>query len=379
MGKVSIKNIVIFSGAICAYLIGSGFATGQEVLQFFTSSGTKGLAAALIFLVIMGAAAYAVCGTAFKRKFENPYDIFEYYCGKTVGKAYIWFSVVLNYCVFVVMLAGAGATINQYYGLPSYAGTSAVAFLALVTAVLGMQKLIKIVGVLGPIKIIFVSVLGIAAIIALVKQPSLLREANIAIPTLGLKTASANWAWSGALYALLCLMVSIPFIVSCASSAGNLSEAKAVGITAPLAFSVAVVLLIIAELVNYALIAGTQVPTLAMASSISAVFGAVFSIIIILAIYSAVSSLLIMTVRKFAVDKTRKFNSLAVILTAAGMLLGGLIPFDKLVSVMYPLAGYSGILFIILLIKKESGIEFSRKKSTAQHSSAYLQNERPTI
>jgi uncharacterized membrane protein YkvI len=344
---------VLLAGAICAYLIGSGFATGQEILQFFTTSGTKGIMAALIFLVIMSASTYILCGIGQKKKFKNPYDVFEYYCGKLIGQVYVWFSVLLNYCIFVVMLAGGGATINQYYRTPTYIGTGVIALLALGTALLGMEKLIKIIGVIGPVKVLFVAILGISAIITLFGQPTLLSEASRIIPTLKINSASSNWAWSGALYTFLCLMMSIPFLVNCGASAKSPKEAKTVGIVATAAFTAAIIMLIISELVNYKLIIGKQVPTLVIASHISPILGTIFSILIVVAIYSAVSSLLLMTVRKFAVDKTRKFNIIAAVLTAIGILFGGIIPFNKLVNVLYPIAGYSAIVFIGLMIYKE--------------------------
>nr|WP_330365072.1 hypothetical protein [Clostridioides difficile] len=34
-GKVNIKTVISFAGAYVATVIGSGFATGQEILQFF--------------------------------------------------------------------------------------------------------------------------------------------------------------------------------------------------------------------------------------------------------------------------------------------------------------------------------------------------------
>lgn len=366
MGKkeVSLKNVILFAGAICAYLIGSGFATGQEVLQFFTTSGTKGLLATIIFLVIMSASAYTLCGVGQKKKFKNPYDIFEYYCGKVVGRVYVWYSVLLNYCIFVVMLAGGGATINQYYGAPIYMGTGLIALLALGTAILGMEKLIKIIGVIGPVKILFVAILGITAVVNLFGHPTLLAEATKAIPALGLKSASSNWAWSGALYTFLCLMMSIPFLVNCGASAKSLKEARMIGLVGSIAFTGAIVMLVMSELVNFKLIIGKQVPTLAIAASISPVLESIFSILIVVAIYSAVASLLLMTVRKFAVDKTKKFNIIAAVLTAVGMIFGGVIPFDKLVNILYPLAGYSAIVFIGFMTYKELKI---RKAKSRMH------------
>lgn len=369
---VSLKNVAIFAGAICAYLIGSGFATGQEVLQFFTSSGVKGIIAALIFLAIMSASTYVLCGIGHKMKFKNPYDVFEYYCGKTIGKAYVWYSVILSYCIFVVMLAGGGATINQYYGTPTYIGTAAIAIFALATALLGMNKLIKIIGVLGPIKILFIVVLGISAIVIFFGHPNILSEGSKVIQTSGIKSASSNWAWSGALYTFLCLMMSIPFLINCGASARSEKEAKAIGLVGTFAFTVAIIMLIISELVNYKFIIGKQVPTLEIATHVSPILGIIFSVLIVLAIYSAVSSLLLMTVRKFALDRTKKFNIIAAVLTVVGMLFGGVIPFDKLVNILYPLAGYSAIVFIGFIIYKELKIKLkSSELNVVEENSDY--------
>lgn len=377
--EISLKNVMLIAGAICAYLIGSGFATGQEVLQFFTTSGTKGIMATLIFLIVMSVSTFILCGTGQKKKFENPYDVFEYYCGKVIGRVYIWYSVVLNYCIFVVMLAGGGATINQYFRVPTYIGTGVIAFLALGTALLGMEKLIKIIGVIGPVKILFVVILGIASIITLFGQPTLLSEASRVMPTLGIKSASSNWAWSGALYTFLCLMMSVPFLVNCGASARNLKEAKIIGIAGTFAFTVAIIMLVISELVNYKFIIGKQVPTLAIASHVSPVLEIIFSVLIVVAIYSAASSLLLMTVRKFAVDKTKKFNIIATVLTAIGMLFGGVIPFDKLVNILYPLAGYSAIVFIGFMIYKEVKMNITNVESSVEKENRSYKKQKASI
>ena len=37
--KVSWKRVLILAGAIIAFTIGSGFATGQEIIQYYTAYG----------------------------------------------------------------------------------------------------------------------------------------------------------------------------------------------------------------------------------------------------------------------------------------------------------------------------------------------------
>jgi len=351
--SISLKKVILLAGALSAYWIGSGFSTGQEILQFFTTSGTNGLIAALIFLVLAGSSSYILYGIGYKMKFENPYDVFEYYCGKVIGQAYIWYSVALIYGIMVVMLAGGGATINQYYGIPPYIGTWAIGILALGTVLLGVEKLINIIGVIGPVKILFMVIVGIAGLVTLFGQPNLLSEASRLMPTLGFKSVSSNWAWSGALYAFLALIVSIPFQVECGASTGSLKEARVAGVIGCVGFTVAIVMLVLAELVFYKLIVGQQVPTLAITNHISPILGFIFTVLIVLCIYSAVASFLLVTVRKFAADKTKKFNIIAIVLAAIGMFFGGVLPFDKLVNILFPFAGYSAIVFACFMFYKE--------------------------
>ena len=54
MEKQTVKwsNVFGFAGAFCALLIGSGFATGQEVMQYFVSYGYWGLAGAIVVLLL---------------------------------------------------------------------------------------------------------------------------------------------------------------------------------------------------------------------------------------------------------------------------------------------------------------------------------------
>ncbi len=49
--KVSWLNVVKFAGAFIAFLIGAGFATGQEVFQYFAAYGYEGFLVGLFVLI----------------------------------------------------------------------------------------------------------------------------------------------------------------------------------------------------------------------------------------------------------------------------------------------------------------------------------------
>ncbi|MFP3125710.1 hypothetical protein OH784_23800 [Ectobacillus funiculus] len=364
--SISLKRVVTLAGAMCAFWIGAGVATGQEILQFFTISGLKGIIAAGICMIITGVAAYFLCGVGQKKKFENPYDVFEYYCGKWIGKFYIWLSIVSVYSTLVVILAGGGATINQHYGIPPYIGTVILALLALGTSLLGMEKLIQILGALGPFKVLLVLILGAFGIGAILGSPNLLSEGIRLIPTAGFETASSNWAWSGVLYALLCIINIVPFLVSLGATTKSMKEARTGGVVGTVTYTIVIIMLVIAELAYYQSFIGKQVPALAIASHISPVFGMAYTLMIVVAVYSAVVSMLVMVTRKFAVDKTKKFNIIATVLTAVAIMFGGVIPFAKLVNIIYPIMGFLTIAFIVLMISKELRMKTKKKDSSVE-------------
>ena len=86
--KVNKVTVLKFSGAFMAWVIGSGFATGQEILQFFSSFGYLSYISILINLVgfIIVGATILVVGYD-NRKVEG-FNHFKYFCGEKLGTFY---------------------------------------------------------------------------------------------------------------------------------------------------------------------------------------------------------------------------------------------------------------------------------------------------
>ncbi|MEG0292148.1 MAG: hypothetical protein RR420_06345 [Anaerovoracaceae bacterium] len=50
--KLSYVNVIKFAGAYVAFIIGSGFATGQEIMQFYSNYGIWSIGAVLISMFL---------------------------------------------------------------------------------------------------------------------------------------------------------------------------------------------------------------------------------------------------------------------------------------------------------------------------------------
>lgn len=94
-----------------------------------------------------------------------------------------------------------------------------------------------------------------------------------------------------------------------------------------------------------------QVPTLYLTKKISYALGAVFSIILIMGIFSSCSAMLWTISERFVVQGTRKSYIFAVCACIAAFLLG-LLPFAHLVGRVYTLLGYVGLIFSACVIYK---------------------------
>ena len=132
--RSSVMRVLTYAGAIMAFLIGSGFATGQEIMQYYASYGFWGLfGTGLIVLVLMSFISVQFLTVGRREQFEKPSKIFEYYAGKYVGKFFDYFSILFVFLSFTVMVAGAGAVFEEHYNLPSWVGGFGLTALVAVT------------------------------------------------------------------------------------------------------------------------------------------------------------------------------------------------------------------------------------------------------
>ena len=111
-----------YAGAFIAFMCGSGFATGQEVMQYYVAYGLKGIAAILTVFILLTYTGIRLVSAGYQQRFAHNSDIFSYYCGFRIGCFFDCFIIFSIYMSFVVILAGAGATMAQQFHLPTLIG-----------------------------------------------------------------------------------------------------------------------------------------------------------------------------------------------------------------------------------------------------------------
>jgi len=368
---INFKKVVTYAGAFIAFLIGSGFATGQEVLQYFTSYGYLGVAGGLVTLVLLWYVGVSFITAGFDHDFKKGSDIFNYYCGKKLGTFFDYFSILFIYLSFIVMVAGASATFNQHFGIPNFVGGVTMAVLACITVLLGLNKLVDIIGKIGPTIVIISIVLGIVSIFGNLEG---LKEAAVSIPEMKMTRASTNWLFAAGSYVGFCMLWLAGFLASIGSNADNRKELVLGASTGAIGFSIAVIIVALGLMAHINDVSGSQIPALILAGKVHPLLATLFSIIIVAGIYTTAVPLLWSVSSRFAVDKSKKFKLLTVFLASIGLIVGTGLNFSLLVNIVYVINGYVGILLLGLMFVKSIRNRIGNKDFIESQNSSTIEN-----
>jgi uncharacterized membrane protein YkvI len=348
---VAWKNVLKFAGAIVAYLIGAGVASGQEALQFFAAFGVKGaIGAAILACTLYIWFSATIMRDGHSEHLAVSSRIFAHYCGRHLGRFLEFYAVLYLVMVFMVMLAGAGAILNECYGLHPQIGRVLMAILALVTVLMGLKNLVNIVARLGPVIILSAIAIAIGNIIA---NPAGIGEADAVLATITVNRAAPAWYISGFIFpATGCVLVA-PFLARLGGMANSRREATLGGLLGGGAFIIAVIIMCFGVLASIGDLYQQNIPTLFIIRNWNTTLGIVFSVVIFAAVYTTSVPMLWLSCNAIAVDEnSRRFTVWVFIITIVAF-IGGQFEFARLVNVLYPLSGYIGLFLFASMLYQQ--------------------------
>ncbi len=356
--REKITDAVKLGGAYIAFCIGSGYATGQEIMQFFTSYGWKSFAACAVSLVLFIWLGMSLMQTGRSLSSGEGGEIYRYYCGAGLGTALEWFSVIFSFGVFTIMLAGAGATLNEYWGLPSFAGSVIMGVLALATVFMGLDKLVSIIGVIGPVIIVFSLFIGGTAAAANLGN---LQNVSLTMRSVSIEQPAANWLFAGALYTGYNAIILLPFLSQLSKTAKTRKTGVAGGFIGGLFLVLAIIVMNLGLLCNIGSVHDKAIPALTLANNIHPALAGIFVFILLAGIYSTAIPLLWVVCRRVATEHTRRYNLTCAGAVAAAVILSHL-PFTDLVGIVYPYTGYMGVIVMGFMLAKQAAVRFKKAR-----------------
>lgn len=348
---MNIKELLKFAFAYCGIVIGAGFATGQEIMQFFTNNGIMSFAAITLAVLMVTFAFRQSAKVGYLYDVESHelplIKLFGKYFGTFLDYALIFFMYVTCF----VMIAGGGSNLNESFGMPVWVGSIVMIILVSITLMLDFDKIIHLLGIATPILLIMVIFMTIFAFIN--ADLSLIEGAKYADSTVPPWNV---WWIDATVYAGLMYGVGYSFITIMGSDTRLYEVVKRGSLLGGLFVLILMLLLNGGLLLNMDIAVTRDIPALVVANAVHPLFGSIYSIVIIVLIYNTVVALMYAVLVRFTEAKSKKYVVLLSVLMVVAFLFTR-IGFVELINIFYPLYGYLGIIigfgFFVLWVRKK--------------------------
>ncbi len=335
-GGMVVRLVATYIGAV----IGAGFASGQEILQFFSMFGYKGLLGVLVSTVLFAYLGSRVLDLSVRLRCSNYQELMSYLLGPRAGALMDKLSLFMLIGGLGVMLAGSGAVVEEYLGLPEWLGIGLTMLFIVAVLFNGLQGLLTVNVILVPVKLLAVSIIACLALVY--------KGLPAELPAVAQKGVGGHWLWASLLYVSYNMVVPLAVL----SSMGRTISRKigvCAGILGGLGLGVTAALVTLAGLAFYPEVANYQVPMLYMASGVSTSLRPLFALLIWVAIVTTAIADAHGFASRLAPQGGKRYR-VAGLLACAAVLPLTSIGFADLVSFLYPLFGYAGLLLMGALL-----------------------------
>ncbi|RNF39102.1 hypothetical protein [Planococcus salinus] len=338
------KRSIKMGSAFIGIIVGAGFASGQEILQYFTSFGYLGIIGALISTVLFAYLGMSLTRLGSVMKTTSHREVIYGISGKWIGRIVDYIIILTLFGVGVVMIAGAGSIFSQQFGLSSALGSTVMAILVILTIMMNVQKVIAVIGTITPFLVFTVIALMIYSLttmeLSFAELNPLAKEQISAVP---------NWFLSSINYVSFNIAVGASMAIVMGGTEKDEKVAARGGLIGGLGIGVLILLSHLALFSKIDSVGGSEMPMLQIADDISPILGFFMSFILFGMIYNTAVSMLFSFSARFVVMGTNKFRIFVLVVGGIAYVLS-FVGFTSLVNMFYPVVGYLGLFLVGALI-----------------------------
>lgn len=340
MKNESLKIALAYVGII----VGAGLSSGQDLLQYFLCFGKIGILGAVILgiLNIVFGRIIVTLGAFYQSKSHN--EVLEKITKPIINRIIDFTLIISNFVMGFVMIAGAGANLNQQFSIPSWIGALLCAVLIIIVSFMNFEKITSVLGIFTPV------IIGMIFLVTVYTFWG--KHYNFVLLDNAAKTIkpSIYSIWLSVInYFSLCILTGVSMAFVLGGSVIRIKVAEKGGALGGTMIGFVIFCASSTLFANIDKIKGSEIPMLDIVKNINPILAICYSIIIFVLIFNTAFSLFYATSRRFAGNDDKKMRGIIIAIVMIGYVcsFGG---FKTLVSNMYPILGYMGIILLIALI-----------------------------
>ncbi|AMC00013.1 hypothetical protein AWM75_00005 [Aerococcus urinaehominis] len=340
----TMRDMVSIGLAYLGVIIGAGFASGQEMLQYFVSFGQGGIWGLILAAILFMAGGVVLLQFGSYYKVREHSELFNNISSPFISKVIDFLINMTLFSTGFIMIAGAGTNLEQQFGLPIWMGALLVSALVYMTAFMDVDRVTKLIGAITPFVIIFL--IGIF-IYTLNNSPHSFQEA-MAISA-AQPTTLPNWALSSLNYTSLSLTLAISMAVVIGGEQYSPKQAGFGGLFGGALVSALLFVSFFSIALNIDSVKDSSMPLLTLFNNFDPRLGLAMAVIIFGMIYNTAIGMYYALAKRVSRSQPQHFKRNMLILIVIGFILS-FVGFDTLVAYLYPFVGYCGFFVIGLLL-----------------------------
>lgn len=338
------KRIWSIALAYVGVMIGAGVSSGQDLLQCFVSFGAWGLIGVIVLGVLhVGFGRLMIALGSYYQSDDHSVVLAE--ISHPVIYRILDIALIITCFIFgFVMTAGAGANLNQQFGMPFWVGAFLCTALTIVVSFLDFKKIIGVIGVFTPMILVMIAVIFMTNVLG---RHWDFEEMNRISQTIQSPFSSV---WMSVVnYFAVCVMSAIAMAFVMGGSIFKINEAEKSGAWGGFMVGVIFFITTLILFANSDKVVKSDVPMLAIAKEVNPVFATLYAFVIFGLIFNTVFSLYYALGKRFAAGSEKRFKFFVTAFSLSGFLVS-FMGFRQLVAVMYPIIGYMGLLMLVVLV-----------------------------
>lgn len=339
----SVKETFNIAFAYVGIITGAGLATGKELVQYFVSFGLMGIfgivAIAMLFMLF---GSWILSLGSFYQS-ESHMEVFENLRFSWIAKSLDYSLIFACFVMSFVMIAGAGSSLSQQFGGPTWIGSAICSLMILAVCYMDFDKVMTALGIFTP----FILVMLLIGLISIAFGPEIDWQAQFNHAA-QIPTTLPNVGVSVINYLAMNLMLGTSMMLVLGGSVKKIGHAEKGGMLGGFLFGAVALITVILIYAKIDVIGDSPVPMLMFMTEIHPLIGLIMFIIIFGMIFNTGFSVCYSLGKRITGDNERLFKQIMPVIVGVSFLLS-LFGFSDLIAVMYPLLGYIGIVLLITI------------------------------
>lgn len=319
-------------------IIGAGFASGREILQYFNFPSNTNITGVLIATFLFMWVAYMILSKSAK---ENICD-FDSYIAAIAGRAapfVKFFMLAYMFCGLFVMFSGSAALTDALSPLPDFFGALFMAAICFITLSFDLRGIVTLNIILVPLMICGIFFVSVCA--ALFADVPVFSSSDIA--------AGGGIVLSAVCYAAYNTVTAGAVLVPLANDASIRSIRRAV-VSGGFCIGLLIMLIWTVQSINFDFVKDSELPMLTLASLCGKLCKRTYTAVLFMAICTTAVSygfgIMSHFSHKIKTTADRIIFAAVLCLSALPLAMYG---FSNLIAGLYSIFGYIGIIWIIMV------------------------------